>query len=103
MERVEKLKKFLQENPDDCFIRHALGLEYIKLGDDAEAREYFEGIIRLNPDYVGTYYHLAKLYERTNDPEKAKSTYEKGMEVARMKDEHHAYGELKSAFEEFMM
>ena len=40
MDRIEQLKAFLVENPDDSFVQHALALEYIKLGDDAAAK-YF--------------------------------------------------------------
>ena len=64
MDRISKLKEYLQGNPDDSFLNHAMALEYIKIGEDGLARELFEGIIARDPGYVGTYYHLAKLYER---------------------------------------
>ena len=102
MDRIEKLKEFLKQNPADSFIQHALALEYIKLGDDGQARELFESIIGREPGYIGTYYHLAKLLERNNDTESAIKIYEKGMEEAKRAGENHAYGELKSAYEEMM-
>jgi len=102
MERIEKLKEFLQASPNDSFLQHALGLEYIKLGNDAKARELFESIINREPGYIGTYYHLAKLLERNNETESAIKVYEKGMEEAKRAGENHAYGELKSAYEELI-
>jgi Tfp pilus assembly protein PilF len=100
LDRIEKLREFLAQNPTDNFLQHALALEYIKLGDDAAARRLFEGILENNPGYVGTYYHLAKLLERNGDNEAAVKVYEKGMEEATKAGERHAYGELKSAWEE---
>ena len=72
MNRIEKLHELLGQMPDDNFLRHALALEYIKLGNDKEARFLFESILNDSPDYIGSYYHLAKLLERTGD---TKSTH----------------------------
>lgn len=100
MERIEQLKEFLQTNPTDSFLKHALALEYIKLGDDVTARTIFEELLAHEPGYVGSYYHLGKLFERLGENEKAIEWYEKGMEVAKEKGEQHALGELRGAFEE---
>ncbi len=100
MERIEKLKEFLQQNPADSFLQHALALEYIKAGNDAAARQLFENILTREPAYVGSYYHLAKLLERNGNIEAAVRCYEKGMEAAKEIGENHAYSELRSAYEE---
>lgn len=100
MDRIKKLEEFLQQNPADSFLKHALALEYIKLGNDNEGQKFFEEIVAKDPDYIGTYYHLAKLLERKGDNEGAISIYEKGMQIAKKNGERHAYGELKSAWEE---
>jgi Tfp pilus assembly protein PilF len=100
MDRVEQLRTFIQDNPNDSFLQHALALEYVKLGDDATARQLFEELLAADAGYVGSYYHLGKLYERTGDEQKAIAWYEKGMQVAKEKGEQHAYGELRGALEE---
>lgn len=100
MERIEKLKEFLLGDPKDSFIRHALGLEYIKTGDDEKACQLFTEILSDEPGYVGTYYHLAKLHERNGRVEDAISVYEKGMEEAKKAGETHNYNELRGAYEE---
>ena len=102
MDRIEKLKEFLQTDPQDSFVRHALALEYIKIGNDSQARQLFESIIEKEPFYTGTYYHLAKLLERLGETDKAIKIYEKGMEEAKKAGENHAYSELKSAYEELI-
>lgn len=100
MNRVEKIIAMLADNPADSFLQHALALEYIKLGDDAKARALFEEILNREPGYIGSYYHLAKLLERNNDTEGAVKWYEKGMDQAMRSGDKHAFGELKSAWEE---
>lgn len=100
MDRIEKLKEFLKQNPTDSFLQHALALEYIKLGDDTQARSLFEDILNRQPDYIGSYYHLAKLLERNDQTDAAIKIYEKGMEEAKKAGENHAFGELRGAYEE---
>ena len=102
MDRIQKIREFLEQNPNDNFLQHALALEYIKLGQDDAARLLFEEILSRDPGYVGSYYHLAKLHERNQSLENAISVYEKGMEEAKKAGENHAYSELKSAYEELI-
>src|SRR5207247_6157949 len=97
-----KLKEFLQVDPSDSFVQHALALEYIKTGDDSQARQLFESIIEKEPGYTGTYYHLAKLLERLGEKDKAIKIYEKGMEESKKAGENHVYNELRSAYEELI-
>ena len=99
MDRIEQLKVFLRANPADSFLQHALALEYIKTGEEADARLLFEEILSREPGYVGSYYHLAKLLERTGDQELAISWYEKGMAVAKATGDQHAYNELQMAYQ----
>ena len=102
MERIEKLKAFLRATPADSFLQHALALEYIKIGDDGSARILFEEILRRDHNYVGSYYHLAKLLERTGEQELAIQWYEKGMAAAKEAGDQHAYNELQMAYEDLV-
>jgi len=100
LDRISKLNEFLQANPLDSFVHHALALEYIKLGNDEEARGLFEDILNREPGYIGSYYHLAKLLERTERVDEAIKVYEKGMEESKKAGDNHALGELRGALEE---
>jgi Tfp pilus assembly protein PilF len=100
VERIDKIKTMLAENPADSFLQHALALEYIKLGDDEKARRLFEELLNREPGYVGSYYHLAKLLERNEQTDEAIKVYEKGMEEAKKVGDNHALGELRGAWEE---
>jgi len=101
-ERIEKLKTFLKASPADCFLNHALALEYIKAGDDENARVHFELNVLNDPAYVATYYHLAKLLERAGETENAISLYVRGMEQAKAAKDMHTYSELQSAWEDLV-
>jgi tetratricopeptide (TPR) repeat protein len=98
MDRIVILKQFIRDNPSDFFSRHALALECIKLGDDAEAERLFKEILENNPSYIGTYYHLGKLLERDNRADEALEIYENGIKHAEKENDNHALRELKAAF-----
>ena len=100
MDRISKLNEFLNANPTDSFVQHALALEYIKLGNDEQARVLFEEILNRQPGYIGSYYHLAKLLERNNKTDEAIQVYKKGMEESKKAGDNHSFGELRGAWEE---
>ena len=100
MDRISKIREYLKESGEDSFLQHALALEYIKIGKDAEAQKLFEEILQREADYLGSYYHLGKLLERIGEAEKAIVVYKKGMEVAKSAKDSHSFNELQSACEE---
>ncbi|MCU0374203.1 MAG: tetratricopeptide repeat protein [Chitinophagaceae bacterium] len=100
MNRIEKLLEYLQASPEDSFLQHALALEYVKAGNDAIAAGYFTRLLAQNPGYVGSYYHLAKLYERKGEVAAAIATYNNGMQQAKLAGDMHALNELRSALED---
>src|ERR1700749_453779 len=100
MERIDKLKEFLAASPEDSFLQHALALEYVKINNDQEAKKLFTAILEREPGYVGSYYHLGKLLERTNEISLAISVYEKGMAAAKKTGDNHSYNELQGAYED---
>ncbi len=102
MERIEKLKQFLESNPRDAFVQHALALEYVKLGEEGEAERLFSTLLDQDPGNTGTYYHLAKLLERTNRREDALKVYEQGMEACKKSGDAHALRELQNAYEDLL-
>lgn len=100
MNRIDKLKEFLQTSPTDSFLQHALALEYVKERNDAEAKNLFESILEREPTYVGSYYHLGKLLERQNEIATAIEIYTKGMIEAKAAKDNHSYNELQGALED---
>ena len=102
MQRIERIIEFLNQQPKDNFLRHALALEYMKLGEDGKARDLFLGVLTDSPDYIGSYYHLAKCLEKLQERDQAIVWYEKGMAAAKLAKDDHAYRELQAAYEDLV-
>jgi Tfp pilus assembly protein PilF len=102
LDRITKLKEFLQANPNDSFIQHALALEYIKLENDNDARILFENVLSRDSGYVGSYYHLAKLLERIGENDAAIKVCEKGLEEAKKAGDQLALNELQGIYDDLV-
>ncbi len=96
-DRLATLLDYLRDDPDDPFVRYALAQEYLKRGDTAEALRFFEELAADQPEYVGTYYHLGKLYETLGRTPDAVRTYRAGIDAATRASDLHARAELQSA------
>ncbi|MEP7111182.1 MAG: tetratricopeptide repeat protein [Ferruginibacter sp.] len=100
MTRIEKLLEYMKTADKDSFLQHALALEYIKIGEDEEARNLFNELLLREPTYIGSYYHLGKLLERAGNFDKAIRIYKRGMEEAIRAGDQHSYNELQGALED---
>lgn len=96
--RISKLLAFLDNEPNDSFVLYALATEYNAINDTKNAFYYYLKLINEHPTYVGTYYHLGKLYEKQGDKENAIATYQSGIAMARSKRDMHALSELQAAY-----
>ncbi len=95
--RLQQLLQFHSESPNDAFLLFALGKEYEKLGNTEMALDFYQKIVATMPDYVGVYYHLGKLLEKTEHPAKAIEAYKSGMAIAQKIGDRHALSELAEA------
>ncbi len=99
MNRIEILKGFLKDNPNDSFLRYALALEYIKLEQNDEAVRAFEAIRNTDPEYLATYYQLGQLYQKLGQKHDAEKTFRAGITVATRAGNEHTRSELEAALE----
>ena len=99
MNRIEILKGFLNENPNDSFSRYALALEYVKLGQDDDALREFETVKTNDPAYVATYFQLGQLYQKLGRSHEAEKTFRTGITVAAKAGDDHTRSELEGALE----
>ena len=99
-DRLQKLLEFLKNEPDDEFLLYALATEYLRLNQTDTALSYYERLVKDHPAYVGTYYHLGKLYEALNRRQDALITYQNGMKIAREARDNHALSELQGVYNE---
>ncbi|HXB43479.1 MAG TPA: hypothetical protein VNV85_05450, partial [Puia sp.] len=68
--------------------------------NSSTARDLFEDILKREPGYIGSYYHLAKLLESSAEKDLALGWYEKGMAAAKAAGDNHAFNELQAAYED---
>lgn len=100
--RIDNLKNMLQIDPNDTFARYALGLEYFSNNEYENAKDIFEELKILDPNYVATYYQLGKTYEILGDENEARKIYEKGIYVASSQSDSHTKQELEQALNELL-
>lgn len=97
--RIAQLQELLKSEPTDSFLNYGLALEYAKENNKHKAIEIIETILERDVNYLGAYYQLGQLYEQTQQFEKARLTYTKGIEVARAQKNNKAVGELNTALD----
>lgn len=97
--RIETLKEYLKDDPDDQFSNYALALEYMNLSENNSAIDLLEKILKRDEHYLAAYYQLGKAYEKVSRTDEAKLIYEKGIHIASQQKNQRTFNELKSAFE----
>jgi len=80
--RVEVFEQMLEADPENTMVMFGLAKEYEKAGDEAKLIETLERYLAAADDEGNAYGMLARAYERTNESEKARAAYQRGMEVA---------------------
>ena len=102
MARIDLLKGFLEDNPNDSFSRYALALEYAKLQQFDDARREFETVRTNDPDYLANYYQLGQLYLKLGLSHEAEKTFRSGITVALKQRDDHTRSELEAALESIL-
>lgn len=98
-QKIKKLALNIKKNPKDSFSKFALALELLKREQVTKAILLFESILEQEPDYLGVYYHLGKLYQQTGNVQKAGELFTKGIKLAEEKNNSRTKSELSEAFE----
>lgn len=101
--KIKQLARQIKKDPGDSFSKFALALEFRKEGEMKKARILFEDILSNDPEYVGVYYHLGKLYENLDRFSDAREMYHRGIEIAAGQKESRTESELKEALAQLEM
>jgi tetratricopeptide (TPR) repeat protein len=96
-QRLQLLQQMLASSPNDTFTLFAIAKEYEGMGELEQALAHYLQLRATDPDYVGLYYHLGKLYEKTEQFEVALQTYRAGMDIAKKLGDSHSLSELNGA------
>jgi tetratricopeptide (TPR) repeat protein len=95
--RIELLRGFMAQRPEDPFPHYALALEYKNAGDLAAAWETFSSLLDHHGDYVAAYLHAGNTLVALGRQAEARAVYERGMAACARKGDSHAHSELAGA------
>lgn len=99
-ERIESMKQFSQQFPENPFPRYALALEYRNAGRTDEAVETFQALTDAFPAYVATYLQFGMLLRDAGRLDEAKAVVTRGLDAARTARDGHAGSELEGLLRE---
>lgn len=98
-DRINMIRRMLEQTPEDLFLNYALGLEYVKIGDDKQALKQFDLVLEYDRSYLAVYYQKGNLLERLGRYEQALQVYEHGAALAVQQNEPKTASELRTAHE----
>jgi len=101
LDRIEFLKQFTREEPENPFNWYALAIEYLDL-DPLQCEVYFNKLLDTFDHYLPTYYTAAHFFTQKGDIQKAKIIYEKGIKLASHLNEIKTLNELRNAYQNFL-
>jgi len=80
--RIEIFEQMLVGDPSNTMVMFGLAKEYEKAGDEAKLIETLERYLAAADDEGNAYGMLARAYERTKESDKARTAYQRGIDVA---------------------
>jgi tetratricopeptide (TPR) repeat protein len=96
-ERMQKLQKMLEKEPNDTFLIYGIAMEHKKANQFPEALGFFQRVIELDPGYCYAYHQQGLIHEAAGDVEAARKAYRDGIAAAQRKGDAHAQGEIEAA------
>ncbi|HEV8139757.1 MAG TPA: hypothetical protein VGP81_08300 [Pyrinomonadaceae bacterium] len=80
--RIEVFEQMLAGDPANTAVLFGLAKEYEKAGDDHKLIDALERYLASADDEGNAYGMVARAYERTNQSDKARDAYARGVEAA---------------------
>ncbi len=101
MTRIDQLRKFIADDPNDPFLLYALALEYLR-DEPGKASAVFSQLLSGFPDYVPTYYPAAHLCIDQGQTKEAERLFKLGIDHARRQGDRKTEQELRRAFDQWL-
>ena len=90
----------LEKEPNDLFLKYALGMEYLGEGDDNSAEKYFRAVILADEHYVSAYYQLGMLAMKRRKDAEALEILQKGLHEAQQKKDLKTINEFRALIDQ---
>lgn len=101
--RINEILQMIQNDSGDPFLWYVLALEYGKLDDKDETCKIFRRLLIQFPEYLPSYYQAAHFFWETESVAEAKTTFLKGIELAKKIHDKKTEQELKNAYQNFLI
>jgi Tfp pilus assembly protein PilF len=92
--RKQQLQEMLVETPEDSFLRYGLAMEFVSEGNDAEAVNHFDLLLRADPKYVPGYHQSGLALARLGRLDESRAILRKGIATAQQEGNLHAAEEM---------
>ena len=99
--RIDIFKQMLQSDPVNSSILFGLAKEYEKTGQAAEMIETLERYLANADDEGNAFGMLARAYEKVEQRDRAKETYQRGIDAARKHGHPSMAEEYRASLESF--
>src|SRR5262245_51147857 len=94
--RRQQLEDMIADDPNDALSRYFLAMDYVAAGENDAARQRFDEMFALTPEYVPAYLQGGQLLVRMGRPGEAAEVFRHGITVARKQGDEHAAGEMEA-------
>jgi len=94
MTRREKIEERLRDDPNDLFLNYSYAMELAKVADVAGARQAFQKVRSLDPNYVPAYFQEGQMLAHAEEIENAREILNQGIVIARQVRDDHALAEM---------
>jgi predicted Zn-dependent protease len=101
--RIDVFKQMLVNDPINSSILFGLAKEYEKAGQTPEMIETLERYLAIADDEGNAYGMMARAYEQTNQRDKAKETYQRGVAAAMQHGHPSMAEEYRAMLEDFQV
>ena len=95
MSREEKIRKLLEQEPDDTFLNFSLAMEFAKDQNWDAAIAQFDRVIEIDNGYVAAFFHKGQTLVKMGETDRAQETLKAGITRAAEVGDLHAKGEME--------
>ena len=101
LDRLQLLRDFIEEEPENPFNYYALALE-LRETDPDESEKLFDYVLANHPEYLPVHFPSAHFFAAQDQLEKARTIFENGIELATKLTEEKTLKELRNAYQNFL-
>ena len=99
-DRIEQLRRMLEQDPADAFCLYALGMEYAAQQQPGPAVAHLEQSLQSDPDQPYAHFHMARCLAGMGEQARAVAAVDAGLEVASATGDTSAAAELAALRDE---